>query len=33
MKYKNYCSLLNIKKINDYNENIIKDIDRIINEK
>ena len=33
MKYKNYYSLGNIKNIFDYNENIIKDIDIIINEK
>ena len=33
MKYKNYYSLFNMKNINDYNEIIIKDINKIINEK
>ena len=33
MKNKNYYSLVNIQNIFDYNENIIKDIDIIINEK
>jgi len=33
MKYKNYYSLCNIKNIFDYNENIIKEIDIILNEK
>ena len=32
-KINNYYFLLNKKKINDYNTNIIKDIDKIINEK
>ena len=33
MKYKNYYSLVNIKKIFECNENIMEDIDKIINEK